>query len=1706
MKNLSFKFGFTLCLLCLFGILNAAVAEYSFSSSLASFSEITDGTVLGSNLNDNECFLSLPLGFTFAYNGNSYTTISVATNGFLAMGDDVITSNIALSSETATNNVVAAMNRDIKSRDNGSLMTKTIGTAPNRIFIVQWLHYRRSPTATANDDFSFQIQLLESSNQVIFVYGPCTAVTAATAQSIQVGLRGNSNADFCNRTTTTDWSATTAGTANNSYCILSETVYPANGLTFTWNPPSLIELPLPAVNPTPVNLAENVEINSLLSWNNGGGVVNGYKLSLGTDYPPTNIVHNEELSLPQYNPGTLYYSTTYYWQVIPFNNIGDALNCPIWQFTTKQAPPTLSGTVTWAYNNLPQMNVPVKLYNDNGNTELQTCLTNELGEYFFEVSYQTYHLKVLEQDIPVNDTNVRINAIDNVISVTENTIVDLSLEVYIPFLNTSDCTFVGIYNGHEYWRSNWSDYWIYIHNDFNNRGGHHICISSEGESEFINQYIRQVTGQFHLGYVYNNDNGTWSWVDGSPVGYTNWAPGEPNGNSEVSRIYYESNSGNVYWDDTYYWDWSLFGIMESNYIMRPYMPLPVSSFTVQQLRDFSLSLSWVNPTQVLCGLDIADFSIIITRDGEIVQTFNNCLGGQTMNWVDNLLTGQHTYGIYTLNEYGQSEIIIRRVQFGNQVQGIARLNNTSDHSGIKVKFIADPTTPAAVTDSTYTNANGFYSINLVIGCYNVIYSKTGYLDASYYNYLHNQPTTLPEQTLEYVGQIMYLSGSLSGTITTEYTYIINEQISVDSGNSLTLQPGVKFYFKNGIGFDVYGSLTALGTVQNPIVFSSVGSEVRGDMWLRNANIQMEHCEFAKGNNGILIDAPVHISYSIFHHNKTAIYFAYNSGSNCLIEYCEVYNQTENCFLSYSDEPVRIEHCEIHSNQLTGYILYIYYSSAALNNNYVHHNSCYRAFYKYYDSGILSLTQNIIEYNTASDMLIYLRYGWYLTNISDNIIRYNTGSELIYIRYSSGEFKNNQIYANSGSVVFWTDDYYYNNYGYIAIENNTIVGNSGTGLNITYKYTIKNNIVAFNGGSELVYNSNHPGLQFNLFYDTNGTIGENPGGLLFLLDLQAQNANGTPCDPYSNISLDPQFFDAANNNYNLMPTSPCINAGDPNSPLDPDGTIADLGALYYDLIASSHSQIAIPMSMYNFQATSVGDTLIWNCPVRNTGTEDLIISSIELGNPVFFLSAPAKSTTPFSLTVAPNATGYIPIGFTPLAVTDYADTLRINSNALMNPQVSIRIFGSGALASSVVLALPQNNTVNVLSNFQLPLSISDTTPYNIISYNMSVTYDPALLEFVALSTEGTLCADWYVAVNPQGNGVLYIGSSGVDPLTGSGVLFKLNFHTLSGIPDNTETYINIPQIIFNEGGLTVQGCFAPIVIRNIIYGDVDDNNLIQAYDAALTLQYSVMMDPLPEIDPRPWVEWRKLRADVSGDGNIYAYDASLILQRVVGLISSFPVEDQTRVTPEANVNVAYYNGELVLSSPDFKDLFSLNLSFELPQNAETGQPIFSEPFSSALWNQFTDNNIWNFALACLNPSEGYGNICSIPVSFANSTTLELNLVINETPNTITLECQPTAVQDLVAGINFLAQNRPNPFNPSTTLNFGLKENAQVELSIYNLKGQKVITLVNKELNAGNHSVVWDGRDALGNYVSSGIYFSRLKIGNSWSKTQKMMLMK
>ena len=88
---------------------------------------------------------------------------------------------------------------------------------------------------------------------------------------------------------------------------------------------------------------------------------------------------------------------------------------------------------------------------------------------------------------------------------------------------------------------------------------------------------------------------------------------------------------------------------------------------------------------------------------------------------------------------------------------------------------------------------------------------------------------------------------------------------------------------------------------------------------------------------------------------------------------------------------------------------------------------------------------------------------------------------------------------------------------------------------------------------------------------------------------------------------------------------------------------------------------------------------------------------------------------------------------------------------------------------------------------------------------------------------------------------------------------------------------------------------------------------------------------------------------------------------------------------------------------------------------------------------------------------------------------------------------------------LFQNYPNPANPSTTISFILPEDSNIELSIFNVKGQKVKTLQKEYLSKGTHNTIWEGNDSNNNKVASGIYFYRL-ITKGQTYTKKMILMK
>jgi len=85
------------------------------------------------------------------------------------------------------------------------------------------------------------------------------------------------------------------------------------------------------------------------------------------------------------------------------------------------------------------------------------------------------------------------------------------------------------------------------------------------------------------------------------------------------------------------------------------------------------------------------------------------------------------------------------------------------------------------------------------------------------------------------------------------------------------------------------------------------------------------------------------------------------------------------------------------------------------------------------------------------------------------------------------------------------------------------------------------------------------------------------------------------------------------------------------------------------------------------------------------------------------------------------------------------------------------------------------------------------------------------------------------------------------------------------------------------------------------------------------------------------------------------------------------------------------------------------------------------------------------------------------------------------------------------------NYPNPFNPTTTIEFSLNSDQYVELYIFNLKGQKIKSLLQGEMPSGIHHIAWTGENSSGKKVSSGVYLYQLKAG-TYTSTKKMLLLK
>ena len=265
-------------------------------------------------------------------------------------------------------------------------------------------------------------------------------------------------------------------------------------------------------------------------------------------------------------------------------------------------------------------------------------------------------------------------------------------------------------------------------------------------------------------------------------------------------------------------------------------------------------------------------------------------------------------------------------------------------------------------------------------------------------------------------------------------------------------------------------------------------------------------------------------------------------------------------------------------------------------------------------------------------------------------------------------------------------------------------------------------------------------------------------------------------------------------------------------------------------------------------------------------------------------------------------------------------------------------------------------------------------------------------------------------------------------------------------------------------------------------------------------------------------------DVSGDGNVTAYDAALILQFVVGLINELPV-----LSAQSPTNAPQYNYSVTIPELTARagDRIQVPIAINDTKGLNAGGIVVKYDPSVLRAVDFTASSLLNgaywkanikrmgevrFAFATAEPPKGTGNLLMVEFDVLPNNAGKTSPVIFDTVNLV----NSLAITRIDGSVTVLPEhttllpNFPNPFNPDTWIPYQLAQDATVVIKIYNQNGQIVRTIDLDQQPAGTYvtkdrAVYWDGMDSLGGKVASGVYFYTLQTGQ-FKATRKMVILK
>lgn len=333
---------------------------------------------------------------------------------------------------------------------------------------------------------------------------------------------------------------------------------------------------------------------------------------------------------------------------------------------------------------------------------------------------------------------------------------------------------------------------------------------------------------------------------------------------------------------------------------------------------------------------------------------------------------------------------------------------------------------------------------------------------------------------------------------------------------------------------------------------------------------------------------------------------------------------------------------------------------------------------------------------------------------------------------------------------------------------------------------------------------------------------------------------------------------------------------------------------------------------------------------------------------------------------------------------------------------------------------------------------------------------------------------------------------------------------------------------NPGGTGIKATdsvrYTPWLVNgsnNPIMGDVSLNGLVQAFDAAMVLQANVSLITL---NPT-----QNIVADVTGNGTVSAMDASYILQFVTGLINKFPAEELfvTPIFPDVSAahfvlgNASTHPGgqvQLPLHINMADGIYSADLRLSVDPGLMQFVTVNGLLPGLQLSQQYDAiSGILELSVAGLQQLSGNVLLLNLVFDAASSLTSSQNtqvrfdyalgnetLLTHQTQNgQVTIESLTTSVNELTGSAFGLQGIYPNPVEGNAVFRFRMPAAGTATLQIIDAQGRLVREISKENCEAGMHSWQWDGKNATGSSLSSGVYLVRLLAADHLS-TQRMFV--